>query len=136
VIDPQTSAVSTTYTSAITLTLNTGTFDASSTTSVNAVSGVAVFNSLIVDTPGPYTVTATTTGATSATGNSFTVGAAGNKCDINVDGLENVADVQLIINQALGVSAANNDLNGDHVVNVSDIQIVINAALGLGCTAV
>jgi len=136
VIDPQTSSVSTTYTSAITLTLNTGSFDASSTTMANAVSGVAAFSNLIVDTPGTYTITATTTGATSANGNSFTVGAAGNKCDVNVDGTVNVADVQLIINEALGVSAANNDLNSDHVVNVADVQIVINAALGLGCAAV
>jgi len=47
----------------------------------------------------------------------------------------NVADVQLIIDQALGVIPAVNDLNGDNVVNVADVQIVIDAALGLGCAA-
>jgi RHS repeat-associated protein len=57
------------------------------------------------------------------------------KCDLNQDGSTNVADVQRIINQALGVSAAANDLNGDGVINVVDVQIVINAALILGCAA-
>ena len=58
------------------------------------------------------------------------------KCDSNGDGVTNVADVQLIINEALGIIPAVNDLNGDGVVNVVDVQIVINAALGLGCTAI
>jgi len=56
-------------------------------------------------------------------------------CDINSDGTTNVADVQFIINEALGVNSALNDLNADGVVNVVDIQLVINAVLGLGCTA-
>jgi uncharacterized repeat protein (TIGR01451 family) len=55
-------------------------------------------------------------------------------CDISQDGSTNVVDVQLEINEALGVALAANDLNGDNVVNVVDVQIVINAALGLGCT--
>ena len=54
-------------------------------------------------------------------------------CDINADGNTNVADVQLIINEALGVVPAVHDLNGDGAVNVADVQKVINAALGLGC---
>lgn len=49
------------------------------------------------------------------------------------DGSTTVSDVQLGINQALGVSPAVNDLNHDGVVNVVDVQIAINAALGLGC---
>ena len=54
-------------------------------------------------------------------------------CDINSDGTVNVADVQLIINEALGVVPAVHDLNHDGAVNVADVQKVINAALGLGC---
>ena len=54
-------------------------------------------------------------------------------CDLNGDGVVNVVDVQLIINQALGVIPAVNDLNHDGVVNVADVQKEINAALGLGC---
>jgi RHS repeat-associated protein len=56
------------------------------------------------------------------------------KCDVNLDGTTNVADVQSIINGALGKGLAANDLNGDGVVSVVDVQIVINAALNLGCT--
>jgi hypothetical protein len=56
-------------------------------------------------------------------------------CDLKQTGTITVADVQLIINEALGVSPAVNDLNGDGVVNVIDVQIEINAALGLGCAA-
>jgi len=59
---------------------------------------------------------------------------AGIGCDLNDDGSTTVADVQLVINQALGVSLAANDLNYDGVVNVADVQILVNAALNLGCT--
>jgi len=74
VIDPQTFSPAPKYNAAITLTLNSGSFDGTSTTVVTAVAGVATFNNLIVDAPGSYTITAATTGATSATGSSFTVG--------------------------------------------------------------
>jgi hypothetical protein len=44
------------------------------------------------------------------------------------------ADVQLLVNQALGLSEANQDLNGDHTVNnVVDVQIETNAVLGGSC---
>jgi len=43
----------------------------------------------------------------------------------------NVVDVQMIINEAMGVTPAIHDLNGDGVVNVVDVQMEINAALGL-----
>lgn len=52
-------------------------------------------------------------------------------CDINHDGLVNVADVQLMVNEALGAAPAVDDLNHDGVVNVADIQKLINAVLGL-----
>ena len=53
-------------------------------------------------------------------------------CDLNGDGQVNVADVQDIINMALGITASTPaaDLNGDGVVNVVDVQIMINVALG------
>ena len=56
-------------------------------------------------------------------------------CDVNQDGVTNIADVQFLINQALGVTSATGNLDGDGGVNVVDVQIVINAALGLGCEA-
>ena len=59
----------------------------------------------------------------------------GGACDVNVDGAINIADVQSILNESLGIVTAVDDLNGDGKVNVMDVQIVINAALGLGCAA-
>jgi hypothetical protein len=56
-------------------------------------------------------------------------------CDVSQGTNLTVANVQLIINQALGITVAGNDLNGDGVVNVLDVQIDINSALGLGCSA-
>jgi hypothetical protein len=69
----------------------------------------------------------------SATYNDPTVITAAS-CNPSQSGTAGVADVQLLINQALGVAQATDDLNGDGLVDVVDIQIVINAALGLGCT--
>ena len=58
---------------------------------------------------------------------------AGCSCDVNKDGTVTVADVQLMINMALGLTTDQCDLNGDGKVDIADVQIVINAALGLGC---
>jgi hypothetical protein len=58
-----------------------------------------------------------------------------NLCDLEHNGTVSVADIQLIVNQALGVIPAVNDLNGDGVLNVVDIQIENRAALGFGCAA-
>jgi hypothetical protein len=44
-----------------------------------------------------------------------------------------VADVQMIVNEALGIYPAEFDLNGDGSINVLDIQIVIVAALSASC---
>jgi hypothetical protein len=64
----------------------------------------------------------------------ISTGTTATPCDVNQDGSYTVADVQAMINEALGKAQAVNDLNSDHVVNAVDIQIVINAALNLGCT--
>ncbi len=56
-------------------------------------------------------------------------------CDLNKDGTTNVADVQLIVNEALGKNAPVDDLNGDGKVNIVDLMIETNAALGRGCPA-
>jgi hypothetical protein len=70
----------------------------------------------------------------SVTGSTTLTVTALGACDINQDGLYNLPDVQILINQALGALLAANDLNGDNVVNAVDIEIVINAVLNLGCT--
>jgi hypothetical protein len=56
-------------------------------------------------------------------------------CDVNADGNFSVLDVQMTIDEALGVLAPVHDPNGDGVVNVADVQLVINAVLGRGCPA-
>ena len=59
-----------------------------------------------------------------------------NSCDVNSDGLVNVIDVQLSVNQALGVTACTtSDINGDGQCNILDVQRIINAGLGAGCKA-
>jgi len=54
-------------------------------------------------------------------------------CDVNGDGNINVSDVQLIVNQALGIVSNRCDINADGQTNVLDVQMVVNATLGLGC---
>ena len=56
-------------------------------------------------------------------------------CDLKQTGNVGVSDVQLIINETLGIAPVVYDLSGTGVVNVVDVQIEINAALALGCTA-
>jgi len=52
--------------------------------------------------------------------------------DVNGDGDVNALDVQLVINEALGIDTGYDcDLNGDGSVNALDVQLVINAALGI-----
>ncbi len=55
-------------------------------------------------------------------------------CDVNSDGAVNAMDVQLVINEALGIPTGFSDgcdMNNDGSVNAVDVQLVINAALGL-----
>jgi hypothetical protein len=56
-------------------------------------------------------------------------------CNVTGNTTVGVADVQLIISEALGVAQPANDLNADRVVNVTDVEIVLNAALGQACLA-
>jgi hypothetical protein len=56
-------------------------------------------------------------------------------CAVTLDSIPSVADLQGIINEALGIASPANDLNGDGVVNVVDLEIVTNAVLGGACKA-
>jgi hypothetical protein len=60
-------------------------------------------------------------------------GGAPNACDVSGDGNVNVLDVQLEVNQALGMATCNNDINQDHACNVLDVQIVATAAASVTC---
>ncbi len=58
----------------------------------------------------------------------------GPSCDLNSDGAVNIVDVQLAINQALGiVSCTTADLQQNGTCNVIDVQRIINMALGGTC---
>jgi uncharacterized repeat protein (TIGR01451 family) len=71
-------------------------------------------------------ISLTLTAPASVTANFFT-------CAITGDATAGIADVQQIVNEALGISPGLHDLNQDGVVNVADIQKVIGAALGGPC---
>ncbi len=59
----------------------------------------------------------------------------GSACDLDDNGSTNVADVQLGVNQALGViSCGSGDVDGDGVCNIIDVQLLVNSALGGECT--
>ena len=49
---------------------------------------------------------------------------------VNIDGMVNAVDVQLVINDALGLEVSEDcDIDRDGRVNAVDVQLVINAAL-------
>ena len=55
-------------------------------------------------------------------------------CDLNGDGVVNILDAQLAINQALGITPCTNaDLQQNGQCNATDVQIVIAASLGGAC---
>lgn len=55
-------------------------------------------------------------------------------CDLNQDGVVNYADVQISINQSLGIAACSSaSLQQNGTCNVIDVQRVVNASLGAAC---
>lgn len=54
-------------------------------------------------------------------------------CDLNGDGVTNVADVQVAVNEALGISTCAMNLDGTGSCDIADVQRVITAALGGAC---
>jgi len=54
-------------------------------------------------------------------------------CAVTGDTTASIADVQQLVNEALGTASPVDDLNRDHVVNLADVQKVIDATLGRGC---
>jgi hypothetical protein len=82
------------------------------------------------------TTGAARTGHITIAGETFTVtqtNATSDPCNVTGDGTTSLADLQMVINEALGTAPANHDPNGDGVVNVVDLQMVIAALFGLGC---
>ena len=56
-------------------------------------------------------------------------------CDLNQDGVVNVVDVQLTINQALGLSACTLNLDNTGTCDAADVQRIVTAALGGACVS-
>jgi hypothetical protein len=54
-------------------------------------------------------------------------------CDVNNDGVVNVLDVQLLINQTLGTVPCKNDLTGLNKCTVVDVRRLIDNVLGKNC---
>jgi uncharacterized repeat protein (TIGR01451 family) len=76
----------------------------------------------------------TVSGGLSASATGYDIVAFGTPtCTVTGDQAASVSDVQLMINEALGLAPPAYDVNGDNVVNVADIQIVMNAAMGKEC---
>jgi hypothetical protein len=124
-------------------------------------SGIQSFTLYVSDTGGPYLAWLTNTAATQGTytgannhsysfysiardlvGNlekskfaadAVTTLQVANLCHVGTDATVDVSDVQLMVNEVLGLGPPLYDLNGDGAVNVVDLQIVLSSALGLGC---
>jgi hypothetical protein len=59
---------------------------------------------------------------------------SGNSCDVNRDGAVNVLDVQLAVNQVLGLTPCTTaDVDGNGSCTVTDLQRIINSSLGGTC---
>jgi len=56
-----------------------------------------------------------------------------NQCDLNGDNVVNVADVQIAINETLGLAACTMNLDATGTCDITDVQRVIAAALGGTC---
>ena len=57
-----------------------------------------------------------------------------NPCDLNGDGVVNILDVQVAVNQALGsIPCGSADLDGNGACTLLDVQRVVNAANGQAC---
>ncbi len=56
---------------------------------------------------------------------------SGTVTDLNGDGVTNISDIQISVNQAAGAAACTTgDVNKDGVCNVADVQLVTNKTLG------
>ena len=90
----------------------------------NGTLSLPISNVVYTDPSGQPVTSGTTTGG------SVTVYSA---CDLDLDGSATAPDVQLVVNQALGVTSCTADLNKDSRCDVIDVQRVVNAVLGGAC---
>jgi uncharacterized cupredoxin-like copper-binding protein len=105
----------------------------SAPSAITNASGIAMVNATANVVSGSHNVKASS-GALNANF-ALTNTAPFSPCDVNQDGVVNVADVQATINEGLGKLVPTNDLNGDGAVNVVDLQIVIDGVVTGVCLA-
>jgi hypothetical protein len=80
-----------------------------------------------------YKVAAVNSGGTSPQSNEVSAKPL-SPCDVNQDGVVNVSDVQMTIDEALGIKSSANAMNHGGITNVVEVQIVTNAVLGKNCS--
>lgn len=139
---PLGSAVATTFPAEVVISLLNSAATVSGISSGNAFFGDSTSGGeggahFLASTTGTYAPQWTT--LTSGTFCSSTVSfkaasTGGGACDLNQDGVVNVADVQLAVNMDLGVLPCPGDLDGG-VCGSALVQQIVNAVLGQGCSA-
>jgi len=98
---------------------------------VNTATGL-ISGTPVAASTSTITLSATNAGGTGTQSLAATIYSA---CDLNNDGISNILDLQMQVNEALGVSPCTDDINKDGVCNVLDVQRVANAALGMACVS-
>jgi hypothetical protein len=120
----------------VTFAVTAGGGSLSATTVSTNSSGLASTTLTLGLSAGTNTVTASS-GTLAGSPITFSVTAAASAyspCDLNYDGVVNVLDVQLAIDQALAPAKCTNaDLQGNGQCTVVDVQRIINASLGQAC---
>jgi uncharacterized repeat protein (TIGR01451 family) len=98
-------------------------------------SPITVTVNVNANAPASLTNQVSVSGGGSATALASDLTSVSGLCDVTKDGATTIADVQALINQALGKTLAANDLNQDGMVDVVDVEIAMKAVMGLGCAA-
>jgi hypothetical protein len=96
---------------------------------------IAVNLSVSPDASSPLSNVASVSGGGSSTSPSFAdiTNIVPPTCTVTGDRTTSVADVQMLINQALGSVPSTYHFTSSDMVSVADVQIVINAAMSYGC---
>jgi hypothetical protein len=96
---------------------------------------IAVNLSVSPDASSPLSNVASVSGGGSSTSPSFAdiTNIVPPTCTVTGDRTTSVADVQMLVNQALGSVPSTYHFTSSDMVSVADVQIVINAAMSYGC---
>ena len=94
---------------------------------------ITVTVSVAQDASAQVTNVVSVSGGASASGAASDATTVVTVCGISGTPSAGVADVQQVVNEALGTLTAAHDLNHDGVIDVADVQKELSAALGLGC---